>query len=82
VEDDLAGIGQTRRLCSAAPFRAPAYPQFVSGEGYGAEIQLNQEQLDKAISSSVLLVKHAAERLRAAQLQRVRLISFPRLDVT
>jgi hypothetical protein len=48
------------------------YPQFVFGEGYGAEIQINEEQLDKAISSSVLLVKHAAERLRAAQLQRVR----------
>jgi hypothetical protein len=43
------------------------YPKFVDGEGYNAEVQIIEKQLDYAIRKSVELVKWLAVELRTKQ---------------
>jgi hypothetical protein len=44
------------------------YPEYVSGDGIGAEVSVSQEQLQRNIDSSVDLVGWLAEELRKREL--------------
>jgi hypothetical protein len=48
------------------------YPHFVQAEGSTAVVNIREDQLNSAIDSSVKLIKHAAEVLRAAELAAVK----------
>ena len=44
------------------------YPDYVSGDGIGAEVNVSREQLDKAVDASISLVGWLAKELRAMEL--------------
>jgi hypothetical protein len=54
--------GQTLALDTAF---SDAYPEFVTGEGWDAEVVVSQEQLDKMCDASVALVRWLAKELDA-----------------
>jgi hypothetical protein len=48
------------------------YPDYVSGDNIGAEVNVSQEQLDKTVEASINLVGWLAKELRAMELSSIR----------
>lgn len=48
------------------------YPEYVHGEGMGAEVSVSQELLDKNIKASIELVGRLAGELRTRELASIR----------
>jgi hypothetical protein len=44
------------------------YPEYVDGMGYGAEVSVSQELLDKNIKSAIALVEWLSQELRKKEL--------------
>jgi hypothetical protein len=48
------------------------YPDYVSGDNIGAEVNVSQEQLDNTVEASINLVGWLAKELRAMELSSIK----------